>query len=192
VADGERVVRDLRRFRTPLVDLVGPTRYVDHQSSINDTVPHGWHYYWKGTNFAVLSNEVVDVIAQHAYRARSPRSYAAIFHLGGAVARTPRDATAFSGRDVNHIMSIDAVWLAGQDKTVGAAETAWARKFFDALQAHSAGVYVNFLHSDDDTARVLEAYGDRAYRRLAEVKAAYDPENVFHHNKNIQPASGKS
>jgi FAD/FMN-containing dehydrogenase len=48
-------------------------------------------------------------------------------------------------------------------------------------------VYVNFLDSDDDSSRVREAYGDRIYRRLAEVKAAYDPDNVFHHNKNIQP-----
>ena len=86
-------------------------------------------------------------------------------------------------------MSIDAVWLPEQDDTVGAAETAWARAFLDALESHRAGVYVNFLDSDDDTSRVREAYGDDTYRRLAEVKAKYDPENVFHNNKNIQPAT---
>ncbi|MGH9154405.1 MAG: BBE domain-containing protein [Acidimicrobiales bacterium] len=41
--------------------------------------------------------------------------------------------------------------------------------------------------SDDDTSRVREAYGDHIYRRLAEVKARYDPDNAFHHNKNIHP-----
>ena len=46
---------------------------------------------------------------------------------------------------------------------------------------------MNFLDSDDDTGRVREAYGDDIYRRLAEVKAKYDPANVFHNNKNIQP-----
>jgi FAD/FMN-containing dehydrogenase len=46
---------------------------------------------------------------------------------------------------------------------------------------------VNFLDSDDDTSRVREAYGDDTYSRLAGVKATYDPDNVFHHNKNIQP-----
>ena len=46
---------------------------------------------------------------------------------------------------------------------------------------------MNFLDSDDDASRVREAYGDDTYWRLAEVKAKYDPENVFHHNKNIQP-----
>jgi FAD/FMN-containing dehydrogenase len=188
VADGERAVRALRRFGTPLVDLVGPTRYVDHQRSIDDTVPHGWRYSWKGASLAAMSDEVVDIIAEHAYGATSPRSYAAIFHLDGAVARTPRGATAYSGRNVAHTMSIDAVWLPEQDDSVGKAETAWARSFFDALQPHRAGVYVNFLDADDDVSRVREAYGDDTYRRLADVKAKYDPENVFHNNKNIQPS----
>jgi FAD/FMN-containing dehydrogenase len=46
---------------------------------------------------------------------------------------------------------------------------------------------VNFLDSDDDTSRVREAYGEHTYRRLAEVKAKYDPNNAFRHNKNISP-----
>jgi hypothetical protein len=169
------------------VDLVEPTLYVDHQSSIDDTVPHGWHYYWKATNLTGLSEEVIDVIAEHAHGATSPRSYAAMFHLGGAVARAPRDATAYPSRDVEHNIMIDAAWLPDQDDTVGAAEAAWAREFLAALQPHRAGVYVNFLDSDDDTSRVREAYGEDTYWRLAEVKAKYDPENVFHNNKNIQP-----
>jgi FAD/FMN-containing dehydrogenase len=189
VEDGERAVRPLREFGTPLVDLVGPTLYVDHQSGLDDTVPHGWHYYWKATDLTGLSDEVIDVVADHAYRATSPRSYAAMFHLGGAVARVPHDATAYPGRDVDHNIIIDAAWLPEKDATVGAAETAWARGFLEALQPHRAGVYVNFLDADDDTRRVREAYGDDTYRRLAEVKAKYDPDNVFHHNKNIQPSA---
>ncbi len=96
---------------------------------------------------------------------------------------------AYSGRDVAHTMSIDAVWLPEHDDTVRAAETAWARAFFDGLHPHRAGVYVNFLDSDDDTSRVREAYGEESYRRLAEVNAKYDPENVFRNNKNIQPGN---
>jgi FAD/FMN-containing dehydrogenase len=187
VEDGERAVRALRQFGTPLVDLVGPTLYVDHQRSIDDTVPHGWHYYWKATNLTRLSDEVIDALADHAYAASSPRSYAAIFHMGGAVARVPHDATAYANRDVGHNMSIDAVWLPDESGEHADAETAWARGFLEALQPHGAGVYVNFLDADDDTSRVREAYGDDTYRRLAEVKAKYDPENVFHNNKNIRP-----
>jgi len=188
VDDGERALSALRRFGAPLVDLVRPTRYVDHQSGIDDTIPHGWHYYWKATNLAGLSDEVIDIVADHAYGATSPRSYVAMFHMGGAIARAPRQATAYPGRDVEHNIIIDAAWLPEQDDAHRAAETAWARTFLDALRPHRAGVYVNFLDSDDGTSRVREAYGDDTYRRLAEVKARYDPENAFHHNKNIQPA----
>ena len=190
VDDGERAVRALRRFGTPLVDLLRPTLYVDHQSGIDDTVPHGWRYYWKATNLTDLSDEVIDIVANHAYDANSPRSYTAMFHLGGAIARAPRDATAYQGRDVEHNIVIDAAWLPDQDDTLAATETAWARKFFDALRPHRAGVYVNFLDSDDDVSRVGEAYGDATFRRLAEVKAKYDPDNVFLNNKNIPPARG--
>ncbi len=108
--------------------------------------------------------------------------------MGGAVARA-RDATAYPGRDVEHNIIIDAAWLPEQDVAVGSAETAWARGFLDALQPHRAGVYVNFLDSDDDTSRIREAYGDDIYRRLAGVKAKYDPDNVFHNNKNIPPCT---
>jgi FAD/FMN-containing dehydrogenase len=189
VDEGERVVRALRRFGRPLVDLIGPTHYVDHQGALDDTVPHGWHYYWKASSLTALPDEAIEAIAQHAYRARSPRSYAAIFHMGGAVARIPREATAYPGRDVAHNLVIDAAWLADQDDTIGASETAWARAFLDALRDHRAGVYVNFLDADDGTRRVREAYGNDTHRRLAEIKARYDPDNVFHHNKNIEPGA---
>jgi hypothetical protein len=110
-----------------------------------------------------------------------------MFHMGGAVARAPREATAYPARDVEHNIIIDAAWLPEHDEIVGTAETAWAREFLTALEPHRAGVYVNFLDSDDDTSRVREAYGDDTYRRLAAVKATYDPENVFHNNKNVPP-----
>jgi FAD/FMN-containing dehydrogenase len=84
-------------------------------------------------------------------------------------------------------MVIEGVWLPEESGEHAAGETAWARGFLDALEPHRTGVYVNFLDSDDDDSRIREAYGDRVYRRLAEVKAKYDPDNVFHHNKNIRP-----
>jgi FAD/FMN-containing dehydrogenase len=188
VEDGARAVRALREFGTPLADLVGPTRYADHQRGIDGTVPHGWHYYWKATDLTGLSDGAIDLVAEHAYRAVSPRSYTAMFHLGGAVARAPREATAYSGRDVDHNIVVDAVWLPEQRDSIGAAETAWAREFLDALESHRAGVYVNFLDFDDNPGRVHEAYGDDTYQRLAVVKSKYDPENVFHNNRNIQPS----
>jgi FAD/FMN-containing dehydrogenase len=191
VHDGEGAVRALRRFGTPLIDLLAPSPYAAFQGALDDTVPHGWHYYWKATNLAGLSDGAIAVIADHAYAAGSPRSYAAMFHMGGAVARVAHDATAYPAREVAHNIVIDAVWLPEESGDRAAAETAWARRFLDALGPHRAGgVYVNFLDADDGAGRVREAYGDQTYRRLAEVKAKYDPANAFHQNKNIQPGRG--
>ena len=95
-------MRPLREFGTPLVDLVGPTPYVDHQRGIDDTVPHGWDYYWKSANLTGLSDEVIDIVAEHAYEATSPRSMVVMFHIGGAVARIPGEAAAYNGRDAEY------------------------------------------------------------------------------------------
>jgi FAD/FMN-containing dehydrogenase len=188
VEEGERAVRALRQFGTPLVDLLGPMPYAAFQGALDDTVLHGWHYYWKATNLAGLSDDAIDVIADHAYAARSPRSYIGMFHFGGAVGRIPSDATAYAARHVTHNIIIDGVWLPGESSEHATAETAWVRRFYEALQPHRGnGVYVNFLDSDDDSSRVRQAYGDRAFRRLAEIKAKYDPDNAFHHNMNISP-----
>lgn len=103
---------------------------------------------------------MIDVIAGHAYTANSPRSYAAMFHLGGAVARVPLGATAYAGREAQHNIVIEGVWLRDGPGELAAAETSWVRGFFAALEPHrAAGVYVNFFDADEGTARVREAYG---------------------------------
>ena len=128
-------MRTLREFGA-LVDLVGPTLYVDHQSGIDDTVPYGWHYYRKATDLTGLSDEVIDVVAEHAYRAVSPRSWRGDVPSGGAVRRAARDATAYPGRDVDHNIIVDAVWLPEEDDTVRAPETVRGQAFLAALEPH--------------------------------------------------------
>ena len=63
----------------------------------------------------------------------------------------------------------------------------WVRDYAAALRPYSApGGYINFMDGDD-LPRVAENYGEN-YKRLREVKAKYDPQNLFHVNQNIAPA----
>lgn len=187
--DGERRLRPLRSFGTPLLDLVGPTPYVAFQSALDSTVVHGWNYYWKSTHLPELRDDLIDVLVEHAFSGSSPRSYAAMFHLKGAVSRAPEGRTAFGNRQATHAITLDAVWQPGED--FGPGETAWAKRFFAALGRFREGVYVNFLGGDEAPDRVREAYGDSNYDRLVDVKTRYDPENVFHHNQNIRPKESR-
>jgi FAD/FMN-containing dehydrogenase len=185
LADAEAALRPLRSFGRPLLDLVGPAPYVGHQSALDSTVPHGWNYYWKSTYLPALGDELIERLVEHAFACASPRSYAAMFHLGGAVGRVPAGATAFGNRRAMHAVTLDAVWRPGEEH--GPEEVAWARRFFAALERYRDGVYVNFLDADEGPGRVREAYGPAVYDRLVEVKSRYDPDNVFHRNQNIRP-----
>ena len=185
IADGEQQLRPLRSFRTPLLDLAGPKPYVGFQSALDSTVVHGWNYYWKSTHLPELRDDLIDVIAEHAFSCSSPRSYVAMFHLKGAVSRVAEEGTAFGNRQASHAMTIDGVWRPSEE--FGDRDIAWTREFFAALGRFRQGVYVNFLGGDEDPDRVREAYGDSVYTRLVDVKTAYDPDNVFRHNQNIRP-----
>ncbi len=186
VEDAEVELRPLRAFGKPLLDLIAPTPYVNHQSALDSTVLHGWNYYWKSTHLPELRDDLIDVIVEHAFSCSSPRSYVAMFHLKGAVSRVAEGGTAFGNRQASHAITLDGVWRPGED--FGDQDTAWAKGFFAALGRFREGVYVNFLGGDEDPDRVREAYGDSVYDRLVDVKTTYDPDNIFHYNQNIRPS----
>ncbi|KUL44149.1 FAD-linked oxidase [Streptomyces regalis] len=174
----ERLLAPLRSIGRPLLDLVRRRPYAGLQSMTDAVVPAGWHYYWKSTGLRELSDPVIDTMTDHAARARSSRSYAILFHLGGAVAEADPAATAFAHRAVPHHLNVNAVWLPRQQESLGAPERAWARDFVAALAPYGEGVYVNFLDRDDRS-RLPEAYGDRTHARLAELRRRLDPDGVF-------------
>jgi hypothetical protein len=72
------------------------------------------------------------------------------------------------------------------DLANAAALTQWTVDYWEATHPYSAcGAYVNFM-MDEGQDRVRATYQGN-YDRLAEVKAIYDPENVFRINQNIRP-----
>jgi FAD/FMN-containing dehydrogenase len=183
--DGIEVVRPLKEFGNPVVDLLEPGLYTALQAMFDPNVPHGWHRYWKSVELPPLTDEAIDALVEHASAQTSPKSYCIVFQLGGALARAGEDQTAFSQRDAAHSVNINAVWTG--DDVEGERHVAWARGFFSAMQPHAGErVYLNFL-GDEGADRVRQAYGEPQYERLVELKRAYDPTNFFRLNQNIEP-----
>ena len=183
--DGVDVVRPLKEFGSPIVDLLEPKPYLALQSMFDPSVPHGWHYYWKSVELPPLTDEAIDTLVEHASSLTSPKSYCIVFQLGGALSRVDQSATAFAQRDGAHNVNINAVWT--EEDVDAEAHVRWAREFFDAMQPHARGrVYVNFL-GDEGQERVRAAYGAGNYERLVALKRAHDPANLFRLNQNIEP-----
>ncbi len=180
---GERAIAPLRQMGTPIADVVGPHPFSGWQTALDPLLTPGARNYWKSQSFAGVSDGLIDVFAEHAARLPSPECELALCQLGGAINRVPADATAYPHRDVGYVLNIHTRW---RDPGDDARCIAWARALFDACQPHATGgVYVNFMPEDDD--RLAGAYGGNA-RRLAEVKAKYDPRNLFRMNRNIRPS----
>jgi len=185
VEDGIEVVRPLKEFGSPIVDLLEPKPYTALQSMFDPSVPHGWHYYWKSVELPPLTDAAIDTLVEHASALTSPKSYCIVFQLGGALGRIGQDATAFSQRDAAHNVNICAVWT--EDDPEGERHVAWTRDFFSAMQPHAGDrVFLNFL-GDEGAGRVRQAYGKRKYERLVALKRTYDPTNFFRLNQNIEP-----
>ncbi|HEX5940001.1 MAG TPA: BBE domain-containing protein, partial [Dehalococcoidia bacterium] len=187
VEEGERVLRPVREFSSPVLDAVAPKPYTEHQKMFDAAFPHGRHYYWKSHRLPPLSDEMIEIVVEHAGAISSPLSTIGLFCFGGAVARVPKEATAFPNRDAAHDINIVGSWL--PDDPDPGRHKEWVRGLFDALTPYSRGVYVNFT-SDDSADRVRSAaYGPEKWARLVALKRKYDPGNFFRLNANIAPNS---
>jgi hypothetical protein len=184
VADGERVVRPLKRFGSPVLDRCGPTPFLAHQAMFDPSFPHGWWYYMRACDVGELTDEVIDITVEHSLRISSPRTAFPIWQMGGAVARVGEDETAFNGRGAGHTFNISGATESAEGFE---QEREWARDFWSALEPHHGGtVYVNFLMEEGEE-RVRQAYGAEKYDRLKALKRRYDPDNFFRLNQNIPP-----
>ena len=109
-----------------------------------------------------------------------------IWHHGGAMSLVGESDTAYGGRDALFLVTAEASWY---DPALNDAAIAWGREVWAAMEKHSTGgMYLNFAGlGEEKEALVRAGYGGN-YDRLAELKARYDPDNLFRMNLNITPA----
>jgi len=185
VEDGEPVVQPLRELGQPLIDLSGPWPWLGLQSGFDALFPKGGFYYWKSRALAELSDDAIDVIADFGANRPSPLTDIIVWHQGGAMGRIGEAQTAYGGRDAAFLVTGEASW---DDPALTDAGVSWGRAFWNAIGPHSTGgMYLNFAGLGEEKEALVKAgYGDN-YARLAELKAKYDPGNLFRMNLNIAP-----
>jgi FAD/FMN-containing dehydrogenase len=184
LADGETLLRPLRAFGPPLADQLGPSPYAALQGISEHFNPRGHRNYLKTNYLTALSDDAIDTLVEHYRRVPAPFSHIVVEHMGGAVSRVDRDATAYNYREAQYNFLIVGIWADPADDARGIA---WVRGLWQALQPFSSGnIYVNY-ESDVGVDRVKAAYGAAKYERLVALKNTYDPTNVFRLNANITP-----
>ncbi|MBB5534376.1 FAD-binding oxidoreductase [Rhizobium giardinii] len=185
---GEKATQRLRSIGKPIADVVGPHPFAGWQQAFDPLLTPGARNYWKSHDFIALSDPAIEVLLDAIAKLPGPECEVFIAHVGGAAGRIAAGATAFPQRNSHFVMNVHARWReAAKDQ----ACIGWARQLFEAAKPHSAGTaYINFM-PEDETDRVEAAYGDN-YKRLAQIKQQYDPQNLFRMNQNVRPVGGRT
>lgn len=182
-AEGEKAVAEVRALGQPIADVVGPSAFAGWQTAFDPLLAPGMRNYWKSHDFADLPDELIDRLATALDDSPAPDCEIFIAQVGGAMARVAPDATAYPQRNAHYIMNVHTRWA---DKARDDACRAWARDVFARTAPYSMGTaYINFM-PEDETDRVNGVYGGNL-KRLQEVKARYDPGNLFRVNHNVKP-----
>ncbi|MFG1996325.1 FAD-binding oxidoreductase [Actinoplanes sp. NPDC048988] len=187
-ADGEALLKPLRAAAPVMVDTVADMPYSGFAAIYSD--PDSSAPFAEGTlSLPPLTADLVTrLIEEIGPKADVPANIVELRHLGGALRDTPAGAGAAGLREAEFVL-----WIAtagGPEQTEPAVR--WTSELFAGLEPWAlAGKHLNFLGEEGlDTEALRAAYPAPVYRRLARIKANYDPSNVFRLNHNILPSAG--
>lgn len=182
----EREMAPVREYGEADLDIISPMPYKAWQAAFDPFSPHGRGYYWKALLFTELTDEILDIVAEHGVQKPNPISYAIIEQFGGAYGDVGKSETAFQHRDIRHQLVIGGAWddPIDQERCIQ-----WVRDLHNALAPHAAtGRNLNFtvVEEQEKSDRVRASFGEN-FDRLVEIKRQYDPANLFRINNNISP-----
>jgi hypothetical protein len=183
--EAEKAMAPMLGVAEPLMHGVGRMPIKDLNSAFDGLYGPGDQWYWRGDFVREIPDEAV--AANQEWNDRMPgfKCGSHIYPVDGAANDVAPEDTAFAYRDATWSQVFVGV---DPDPAAAGALREWTVGYWEALHPYSAGgAYVNFM-MDEGQARVKATYG-KNYDRLAKVKAAYDPDNVFRVNQNILPAA---
>jgi len=185
VAHGEKLLQPLKKFATPVADMLGPMTYLQIQSMFEPFFPPGRLVYTKSNFLRNLGDDAIETLVQYVGKSPSPYTFAPfVEHWHGAATRVAPGDTAFPHRQYSWNFFAWSMWAdpADTEKNIR-----WTRECWEGLKLFLiAGAYGNYV-TDEGDAIAREAYGCN-YDRLVALKNKYDPANFFRMNHNIKPS----
>ena len=185
VENADVIFKPVRDFMEPALNGLMPLPLPAWQSAFDGLYPPGDQWYWRADFVNELSDEAIARHVEHGSALPTWKSTMHLYPIDGVAAEPANDATAWAYRGAKW-----AQVIVGVDPDPANAELLrrWTVGYWDALHPYSAGgAYVNFM-MDEGQERVQATYRGN-YARLAAIKRTYDPDNFFHVNQNIQPAT---
>ena len=182
--EAERELAPFKEWGEPLVVEVHRMPYPVMNTLLDAGYPQGSLNYWLSNFTTGLSDGLIDTAFERFASTPSPMNAILIEHFHGAVCRVAADASAVPHREEGFNLALPSVWLDPADTE---ANVRWTRETRAALGEHlTERRWLNYLGDDQGADAIRGAYGPN-YDRLVALKRRVDPENVFHHNHNIEP-----
>ncbi|MFK8908673.1 FAD-binding oxidoreductase [Streptomyces sp. YS-3] len=189
VEEGWEVVRRFREFGEPLIDAIAPMPLVHVQAMLDPANPRDHQQYWTSEFLPRFGPAERETVARIGADLPSPETVLQVIPFDAEPTRIPADATAFAHREESWLIHIVGQWAdpADNDRC-----RSWVREAGADLRAFGTGAaYLNLLSEDDADMRVSAFWNDTRLRRLAKVKAQYDPDNLLRFNHNIPPSPAR-
>ena len=181
----ERELAGVRAFGPPVRDSIRTMPHLAAQHLNDETQDWGHRFYMKSAFMPGFPDDAVDLCVEHASRAPDGADCEfSVWAWGRAIADVAEDATAFTGREAAVWLAAEALW---DEDALDEQCRSWGRDALaDLAPFASGGRYVNDVAEvGAGVARMV--YGDAKYERLVALKRAWDPDNVFRLNQNVQP-----
>ncbi|HEU4546673.1 MAG TPA: FAD-binding oxidoreductase, partial [Microlunatus sp.] len=168
----------------PLLHGVAAMPHAGLQSAFDALYPKGHQWYWRADFVNTIPDEAIDLHQRFGSSLPTFQSTMHLYPIDGAAHDVGPEDTAWAYRDATWASVFAGV---SADPADAAELRRWTVDYFEALHPYSAGgAYVNMMMDEGDE-RIRASYRDN-YARLARIKAAYDPGNLFRVNQNIAPA----
>lgn len=179
----QEAIAPLRSLATPIVEVLSPMPYPAMFSFTDHALPPVAYIDVRSCFLEEIDDSFIEMLVKQTAAFSSPMSMVQLRAFGGELSRRPADSAAFSHRDKPFMVASINVWT---DPSESDRHHAYAEGFWQDLEPHARGAYVGFLGNEGEE-RKRTCYTPEAYQRLAAVKAAHDPHNLFRRNHNIEP-----